>query len=331
MFENLIRELESLGETTQVSIPIEPDSEGFYDKECPVNDCCFQFKVHTEDWGNIVRDEEVFCPSCGHSAPADSWFTESQIEAAKEYALNSVKNRLNNAMRADAAASKRRQNRNSFLSITLSVSGTPDNLLLPIGSAEPMRLRTSCETCGCRYSYVGAAYFCPSCGQNSANHTFFQTLSTIRAMANIDGMLRSTLEPDNAEVAIRSLLEKAIQDTVMSFQRLNEQLYEKHTGKTPKRNAFQRLSSGSELWQDELGESYSDLVTTDKMSLLNKYFQQRHLLSHQQGIVDQDYVSRSWDKSYVVGQRLIIRKQAVLEFADLIEELANGIIAKMVA
>ena len=29
-----------------------------------------------------------------------------------------------------------------------------------------MRLRAVCETCGCRYSYVGAAYFCPACGAN---------------------------------------------------------------------------------------------------------------------------------------------------------------------
>lgn len=41
------------------------------------------------------------------------------------------------------------------------------------------------------------------------------------------------------------------------------------------------------------------------------------------GIVDQDYIDRSGDKTYAAGQRLIIRDFAVREFADLIEELGQ--------
>ena len=44
-------------------------------------------------------------------------------------------------------------------------------------------------------------------------------------------------------------LEKAMQDSVMSFQRLSEQLYERLTGQSAKRNAFQRLDEGSGLWE----------------------------------------------------------------------------------
>jgi len=51
--------------------------------------------VAEENWKNIVRDEEVFCPSCGHSANAQSWYTTEQIEAAKEFAFGQITNGIN--------------------------------------------------------------------------------------------------------------------------------------------------------------------------------------------------------------------------------------------
>lgn len=329
MFKKLQRELQKFGQLKEISVPIEPDAEGYLDKECPSEPCYFLFKVHSDDWANIVRDEEVFCPSCGHVAPAQSWFTRGQVEAAKKYTISTITNSMNKAMRADAAASKRRQNRNSFLSITLDVKGGRDAVLVPVAAAEPMRLRTTCESCGCRYSYVGAAYFCPSCGANSASHTFTQTLNTIRTAAGLGETLRKTLGPDEAEVMIRTLLEKSIQDTVMSFQRLTEQLYERQCGKTARRNAFQNLDAGSELWRAEIGQAYVDLIGQPKLDQLRIYFQQRHLLAHQQGIVDQDYIDRSGDRTYAAGQRLLIRDSAVREFADLIEELSHELTKKV--
>ncbi|WP_096172050.1 hypothetical protein [Cohaesibacter sp. ES.047] len=329
MFKNLQRELERLGRMKELSVPIEPDSEGYLDKECPSEPCLFLFKIYGDDWSNIVRDEEVFCPSCRHVAPAASWYPRAQVEAAREYALGKITNSMNKAMRADTAASKRRQNRHSFLSITLDVKGGRDAVLVPVAAAEPMRLRTACESCGCRYSYVGAAYFCPSCGANSASHTFTQTLNTIRTAAGLGETLRNTLGRDEAEVMIRTLLEKAVQDTVMSFQRLNEQLYERQSGKTARRNAFQNLDVGSDLWSAEIGLDYVDLIGQDKLDQLRVYFQQRHLLAHQQGIVDQGYIDRSGDQTYAAGQRILIRDSAVREFADLIEELSYELSKKV--
>jgi hypothetical protein len=147
-------------------------------------------------------------------------------------------------------------------------------------------------------------------------------LNTIRTAAGLGETLRNTLGRDEAEVMIRTLLEKAVQDTVMSFQRLNEQLYERQSGKMARRNAFQNLDVGSDLWSAEIGHAYVDLIGQDKLDQLRVYFQQRHLLAHQQGIVDQDYIDRSGDQTYAAGQRILIRDSAVREFADLIEELS---------
>lgn len=328
MFKNLQKELARLSALSEMSVPIGSDKEGYIDRECPAQECLFLFKVNGDDWTNIVHDEEVFCPSCRHAAPASSWFTTAQVDAAKQYAVGAITNGINKAMRADAAASKRRQTRNSFLSITLEAKGGRDAVLIPIAAAEPMRLRTACEDCGCRYSYIGAAYFCPACGANSATHTFSETLKTIRTAARVCETLRGTLDLDEAEVMIRSLLEKSMQDTVTSFQRLSERLYERRTGKIARRNVFQNLEAGSVIWESELGENFSQMIGPAALAQLRVYFQQRHLLAHQQGIVDQDYITRSGDKTYDFGQRLVIRNDAVLEFAGLVEKLGDQLTSR---
>lgn len=327
MFENLQRELERLSGTTQVTVPLEADPEGYIDKECPSPTCLFQFKIHSDDWKAIVRDEEVFCPNCRHAAPAKSWFTTQQIEAAQQYALGTFVNKINGAIRADAAASKRNRRSGSFLSITLETKGGRDVLLVPVAAAEPMRLRATCEVCNCRYSFVGAAYFCPSCGQNSASHTFAQTLKAIRTAAGIGETLKAALDADEAEVMTRALLEKAIQDAVTSFQRLSEQLYEECTDAPARRNAFQNLEAGSDLWAAEIGRTYEQLLGAAALGRLRIFYQQRHLLAHQQGVVDANYLSRSGDTTYSVGQRLLIKPAHVLEFADLIERLGNALLS----
>jgi uncharacterized Zn finger protein (UPF0148 family) len=327
MFDNLQRELERLSDAKQVAVPLEMDPEGYADKECPSPTCLFQFKIHGDDWTGIVRDEEVFCPSCRHAAPANCWYTTEQIEAAKQYAVGSVVNRINGAIRADAAASKRRQRRGSFLSITLEARGGRDALLVPVAAAEPMRLRAKCDACGCRYSFVGAAYFCPSCGKNSASQTFAQTLKAIRTAAGMGDTLKAMIDADDAEVMARALLEKAMQDAVTSFQRLSEQLYEERTGAAARRNAFQSLDVGSDLWAPVIGATYEQLLGAAALQQLRVFYQQRHLLAHQQGIVDADYLARSGDTTYTIGQRLHVKTANVLEFANLIERLGDALLS----
>ena len=329
MFENLIKELNNLSKQQTISVPIETDSDGFFDKECPSKKCLFNFKIHGDDWEAIVSDEEVFCPSCKHSAPAQSWYTTSQIEAAQEYAYNTVGNAINKAMRADASASRRRQNRNAFFSITLEAKGGKDAILLPIEAADPMRLTADCEECKCRYSYIGAAYFCPSCGTNSADHMFEQTISMIRTSIGLHKIFRETLSPDEAEVLIITLLEKAMLDVVTSFQRLNEQLYLKYSGKTARRNVFQNLEAGGKIWKEEIKIGFNELTTSLELKKIQMYFQQRHLLAHQQGIVDQDYIKRSNDNTYIVGQKLKISETDVFNFSNLIEQLALKLMQKL--
>jgi hypothetical protein len=68
MFDELRRELRKLDGSHEIRVSIPPDAEGYLDRECPSANCLAQFKVLEQDWKDKVRDEEVFCPFCRHSA-----------------------------------------------------------------------------------------------------------------------------------------------------------------------------------------------------------------------------------------------------------------------
>ncbi|MGY8635339.1 hypothetical protein RAD15_22945 [Bradyrhizobium sp. 14AA] len=329
MFDHLIRALRDLEGTHEVSVPLkaEPDAEGYVDKECPNKECLFLFKIHQEDWRNIVRDEQVFCPSCGHDAPAKSWWTTDQVKWAQKVAVRQLSSRLDDAMEQDSYEWNRRQPRNAFIRMTMNVTRTPKPVLLPIGATDSMRLKVTCNACQCRFSVIGSAYFCPSCGVSSADHVFGQSLDKIEAALNALPLIRSSLEDADAAANTTNLLiENSIVQSVMAFQRFAEAMWSRIPNVAPaRRNVFQNLTEGSTLWQSAVGKGYDGYLTPPELTALVRYFQQRHLLAHREGLVDEDYLTRSGDTAYRLGQRLVIREAAAGECVALVRKLGAAL------
>lgn len=332
MFDELSRILRQLdGQKITVTPDIAVDEDGYIDRECPHDDCMFEFKVHDQDWREIVRDEEVFCPFCGHAADAQKWWTTEQIEKIQEQALAQVKGTINQAMRRDAEAFNRRQRKGSFITVKMKVESGLREIVLPAAAAEPMRLKLTCEECSCRFAVIGSAFFCPSCGHNSADRVFRQSLNAIRASLDAIPAIRSGIsDADASENTIRLLTEAGLQNVVMAFQRFAEAHYQRQPDPIRvRRNAFQNLSEGSQLWRTAFGRGFDDHLSTSELTELARLFQQRHLLAHCEGIVDADYISRSGDPTYREGQRLVIRESVVRMALQLVEKLSVGMAADL--
>lgn len=325
MFEETQRMLRRLGGTTTVSVPISDDAEGYFDRECPSEDCLFQFKIHGDDWKEKVRDEEVFCPFCGHSADSGKWWTPQQIEHAKAAALAQFKGKLSKALKADAQRFNRRQPRGGFITMTMNVDSRPQQVLLPPAATDPMQLKIICPSCACRYAVIGAAYFCPACGHSAAEQVFEQTIAGIRAtLDSLDAVRAAMPDKDSAEITVRLIVENGLQNAVTAFQRIAEALYERlPSPPRARRNAFQNLGAGSTLWQAATGRAYAYHLPVADLERLGQIFQQRHLLAHRQGLVDSDYIARSGDTRYREGQRIVVRPETVIEAVALIESLAQ--------
>jgi hypothetical protein len=330
MFDELKRALRKLdGTSLSVPVSIVADSDGHYDRQCPASECEFLFKVHEEYWRTIVRDEGVWCPFCGHEAPSNEWWTSEQINKAKEAALADVKNRVNSAMRRDAARFNRRQPRNAFLTMSLKVDARPRQIVLPAAASDPMQLKIACAECSCRYAVIGSAYFCPACGHNAADHVFTQSIATITAtLDNLSRIAAGLTNRDLAENTVRLLTEDSLQRIVTAFQRYLEALLSKHPS-PPKarRNVFQNIEEGSRVWEGAFNVGYGTHLEPAQLEMLNRYFQQRHLLAHREGIVDADYIEKTGDHGYREGQRLVVKEANVRTCVRLVETLAAGLAA----
>jgi uncharacterized Zn finger protein (UPF0148 family) len=329
MFDELLRELRRLDGTHKITVSIASDADGYLDRECPSTECLFGFKVHEEDWRDKVRDEEVFCPFCGHTAEADKWLTQQQAEHVKEAAYAHVQQRIGRAMKRDAENWNRRQPSNSFISMTMSVDSRPQQILLPPAAADPMRLKITCPACAIRYAVIGAAFFCPACGHNAADLMFSQTIAGIRSALDALPNVRAAIpDKDAADTTVRLIIENGLQNAVTAFQRYAETLYARFPSlPAPRRNAFQNLKEDGDLWHAATGKPYSAYLATAEQAALTRYFQQRHLLAHRQGLVDDDYVTRTSDTTYRPGQHLVVREPAVRECLRIIEKLTAAMSA----
>ena len=333
MFENLLKTLTKLAETESISIPLEADSKGYLDKECPNEDCLFHFKIKDSSWVGLANDAIITCPMCGHKAGIGSWFTRDQIAEAEAKAVASLHGSLNNALRSDAQSFNSRQPKDTFITMSMTVPAghsSSSDIIVPIEAAEAMELEIICSQCLASFAVVGAAFFCPICGHNSAERMFDDSLRKIEVKMSSVETVRKAIEQtsgkDAAAVATRSILESCLPDGVMAFQKFSESQYSKIPGARPAPfNSFQRLREGSGLWKEAVGKGYEDWLTPEELSRLNMLFQRRHLFAHSEGIVDAKYISNTGDMNYKEGQRLIVVGNDIQELARILSKLGAGI------
>lgn len=88
---------------------------------------------------------------------------------------------------------------------------------------------------------------------------------------------------------------------------------------------FPGLHDGSRLWKQACGKGYEDWLTPSEMGELKLLFQKRHLLAHNEGMVDEKYIARSGDNTYKIGQRIVIKDSDIRNFVNLITKIAKEI------
>lgn len=327
MFDNLLRELRKLEQGVSVPVSIPLDEHGYMDRQCPADECQGQFKVLFEDWRDKVRDEAVYCALCRHEAPATEWNTGSQREFLASTAQAFVQQTVQQAMRQDANRFNS-QVKPGFVTLRLDVRPGAPVTIVPLAAADAMRQEWSCEACGCRYAAIGAAFFCPACGHNSAVASFEYLLTHVRGF--IAGLpaartaLQNAYDPDVANDSMRMMLENTLSRLVGSFQYYAEALFVRlpHSSTVKRRkNVFQNLSESSALWRTLTQFGYEDLLLPEEYEALNRLFQQRHLVAHREALVDQEYLDKSGDHTYSLGQRLVVTEASILQLVTLLEKL----------
>ncbi|HVV82903.1 MAG TPA: hypothetical protein VHE35_07470 [Kofleriaceae bacterium] len=325
MFEKLLKKLAG-GVQIPVGVPL--DDDGFLDRRCPAARCESEFKVLCEDWRTKVPDHAAWCPFCGHRDTPREFTTPEQVEFLKKAAFAEFSRMFAQELQDGARDFNRRQPRNGFLSLRLDVRSSRPQHPMPPAAAEMMKTQVTCLRCTCRFRVVGAAFFCPACGHSSAEQTFEQTVARVRKSVTLLGELAPTLSRDDLAVLSSQLLEGGLADLVSTFQHLGELLFPRLPGAAGvrlRRNVFQNLVDGSAVWVAAGGRAFAAMVDAADLDDLERLFQQRHVLEHREGFVDQSYLDKSGDRDYAPGSRLVVKEAWVVRCADVVEKLGAGL------
>jgi uncharacterized Zn finger protein (UPF0148 family) len=336
MFDEFKRELKRLGLERGVSIPIQIplDDKAYFDRKCPHRECGTHFKVMFDDWRDKVPNHAAFCPRCGERANPTEFNTEWQQDYIGQVGKAYVAKELNQAFSRAARRTRPLHVSAGLFNMTMSVTykAGPTPVVLPPAANEELRQDFTCEACGCRYSTLGAGYFCPACGHNSPvkdfEHTIEMTRKTVDGMDRIKEAVSEMHDKDVAENLEQQLLEDQIENLVTAFQRVSESLFRALPSAgafTWDANLFQRLADASDLWKRATGDGYDKFLSADELAVLHTMIQRRHKLGHCQGMVDERYIKNSGDTSYGVGQRLVTARHHVLELSSILTKLISGL------
>ncbi len=319
--------------TNYIKIPMtfKSDEKNYLDRQCPNEQCEYVFKINMDDWKDkIIPQNEVHCPMCGHTADSEKWYTYEQLESIKEnaqsYATNMVYEMLDKSLGKFAKSIKN----NKYIKITYKPGKRVTYKNNPIGQREEWNLDITCEKCGTRYSVIGSAYFCPCCGHNSVERVFEDSIGRIEKIIESQDYIKEKLceqfTIDEVDNMCRSMLESLLGDIVSAFQKFaKENLVKKITQNISniRVNDFQIVEKGSNLYEKYLNRGYDKYLSQEELEQMNTLFQKRHILEHNQGIVDEKYIQNSKDMSYKIGQRVVVKKEDAKQLLCIIKKLTT--------
>ena len=280
---------------SQFSISIPPDKDGLIGRECPVKECEGYFKIQP---GTGLKGENLpcRCPYCGHAARQQEFFTKAQIEYAKSIVINQV----TGAMLKDLKSLEfnHRPTGGFGIGISMKVEGRPH----PIRHYREKKLETEvvCDQCSLRYMIYGVFGFCPDCGA----HNSFQILGK-----NFD-LVEKTLaiaEPLEESLA-QHWISNALEDCVSAFDGFGRETCRVFSSKAidaARANSisFQNITRAREKVREQFGLDFAASLTEQAWAHVCRSFQKRHLLAHKMGVVDEEYIQATGDRSAVVGRK----------------------------
>ncbi len=305
-----------MDDVIKMSIALPTDDRGLTGRECPSPDCLGYFKIQ---FGTGLQGEGLpcHCPYCGHTAGQDNFFTQDQIKYATSVAGRQV---LDQVVRELKTMEFSYQPRGPFgIGLSLRIEGRPE----PIYRYGEMELETEvvCEKCTLRYAIYGVFAYCPDC----ATHNSLQILNKNLDLAEKKIALAET---QSDRVIAENIVADALQNTVATFDAFGRELCRVHaeSSSEPKRArkiSFQSLGRARKHVSKCFGLDITEGLEPREWELIAKKFQKRHLLAHKMGVVDEEYLKVAGDPEAVVGRKVRIRPDQVLEHIAALRKLGR--------
>jgi hypothetical protein len=292
---------------------VQSDQQGMWGRSCP--HCGKYFRT-----SHIM--DTTYCPYCSQPAPDLAFVSEEQ----KKYLTAFY----------DAFARAYLQQK----STSLEMAEITDAISTWHYSEEKQQRHFTCSTekCGAQTDILGEYGYCPRCGRTNARKLFSDFFD--QELTRLEEVRKTVADRHE-----RGLVwEKMTVDAVSRFEALGKHLRRRLLGyplTAVRRTQLQKLSFQQPLAADaSLKEWYgvgllewpgSDtnpkrVIAQSEIPFIRKMVQRRHILIHNGGVVDQDYLQLSGDTHVRLDERIEIRSNEAKRFLENVKEMGLNLL-----
>ncbi len=290
-----------------LGIPLPKTSAGKVDRDCPSTTCeTRRFQIGADAGEQLVDPASaarmrrppntpgITCPYCGHDSADEAFTTNEDQAASAEYlewaALQDVED-------AFAAMVQNAFKGVKGVRVTTPRRSSPSRPH-PRPWREDLLRELTCGTCRRRYGVYGFALFCPDCGAANLTEHFARDKDHVEHQLAVAEACSSERERafrtlTNALEDVVTALETALKGVYVHVvkRRCPADVAEKKASKQGVGNRFQSLERGAELF--EFGIDAYGSLTDSQRAELRLSLAKRHVITHNQGIVDAAFAKQT--------------------------------------
>lgn len=306
-FKRLQRhQIERRGSTMTLGIPLPKTVSGKVNRDCPAEACEIRrFQLGTAPEDRVVEHDATprirrepntpgtTCPYCGRDDEDQAFTTSDDRAAALEYLKWAAREDVADALGAMLDSAFRGSR---FVQVKRSHRASRP---APRTWREDLLRDLVCTTCRRPYGVYGFALFCPDCGAANLSEHFAREKDLVEAQLAAVGAPSVGRETvfralGNALEDVVTALETALRGTYIHTvrQRYQGLERERRLSKQAIGNRFQNLRRGTEAFQ-ELGMDPYGCLTDSQRASLSLALAKRHVITHNQGIVDALFVTQT--------------------------------------
>ncbi|MCR6110058.1 hypothetical protein HXA35_06925 [Bacillus sp. A301a_S52] len=297
----------------EIKFEIPTDDNGLYGRECSI--CEGYFKVK----GDKGLDTELItCPYCGYRSKMDEFFTPDQIEYIQSVVFQELGKFVHNSFKQ-----LEKGNRKGFL--TFKVNSKLKRLPLKLYSEQQLQTNTKCEVCELDYAIFSVFSYCPNCGNDNIFQVFKKSLDSLNKQLKAF----SKLEIEDKDF-LQEVLEGIFKNAVSKFDGLGKQL----KGKLPsplekKRSPFQNIFILNKELIKHTHINLEDQIGSEEFKVVIKLFQVRHILEHNYGQIDEEYIEKTGEVLRRIGERYLVSVEETDFLLEVIERLGEHLYSQL--
>ena len=291
----------------KLHVPLPKDAGGFIQRECP--NCGNLFKISQD----CISNSMLYCPYCISKNAFSSYTTNGQIAHSQKIIRESFLAKKNEV---------------SFGRISVINPRIADPLLPDQYCEKDLDTPIQCSYCKGSYIIYGINSVCPFCGKYNGLDFFEARLKAYYDQIQLQSTTNDDLEmyclPNPNAIILTQTLKSIIDSFESYFKDL--EIYGQKMGYLPRINkkiVIQNLSVSKDniikYYNIDISIPFSD----DEWTRAERMFMRRHLYTHKEGVVDENYLERTNDTSAELGHVMPISKSDIDYLIEFLRKLAQ--------